>query len=111
MDDDFNTPQALAVVPEAVGRLNAAVHERAPAGRIRRNRNRLMGLLGVLGLPLERRAEGGGDRSSFIDLLVALRSEARKAKNFPLSDRIRDGLGKLGVELNDRGNESTWIEK
>ncbi|MDR2392085.1 MAG: cysteine--tRNA ligase [Planctomycetota bacterium] len=111
MDDDFNTPQALAVVHEAVGRLNAAVRERAPAGRIRRDRNGLMGLLGVLGLPLERQATGGRDRSAFIDLLVALRSEARTAKNFPLSDRIRDGLGKLGVELNDRGNESTWIEK
>ena len=111
MDDDFNTPQALAVVHEAVGRLNSAVQNHVPADRIKRDRNTLLDLLGVLGLPAERRAAGGGDGSAFIDLLVEIRTEARKAKNFPLSDRIRDGLGKLGVEVNDRGSGSTWIKK
>ena len=45
---------------------------------------------------------------AYVDLLVAIRGEARAAGNFPLSDRIRDGLKKLGVEVNDREGGTTW---
>ncbi len=110
MDDDFNTPQALASLYEIVGILNAGVKEKADAGDVAAARNIVIAILGVLGLPLERQAtSGGADR--FIDLLVALRNEARKEKNFQLSDRIRDSLKELGVTINDRGGESTWVRE
>ncbi len=112
MDDDFNTPQALAAVHEAVAALNSGLRDSAPAGQLKSARNTFIGMLGVLGLPLERKArDSGGGADGFIDLLVSLRNEARKSKNFPLSDRIRDGLKELGVDLNDRGGESTWTRK
>ena len=108
MDDDFNTPQALAAVHELVNRLNAGIVAKAPAGEIRAAYSSLQSLLGVLGLPLERPAAGGGDSDKYVDLLVKLRNGARKDKNFKLSDDIRDGLKELGVEISDRAGETTW---
>lgn len=112
MDDDFNTPQALAAVYEAIGRINAGIKENAPAADLKAARNTLHVMLGVLGLPLTRPEAGqGGGADGVIDLLLSLRGEARKNKDFALSDRIRDGLAGLGVEINDRGGESTWTRK
>ena len=112
MDDDFNTPQALACIHDAVGRINAGIKDKAPAGELKMARNLLFNMLGVLGLPLERQGrDAGGGVDGFVELLLSLRGEARKNKDFATSDRIRDGLKELGVEINDRGGESTWTRK
>ncbi len=112
MDDDFNTPQALAAVYEAVNAINQGVREQAPAAELKTARNLLFGMLGVLGLPLERRSAGSsGDVNGLMELLLAIRADARKDRNFALSDQIRDGLNHLGIEINDRGGESTWTKK
>ena len=111
MDDDFNTPQALAAVYEAVGRINAGLKDNAPAGELKMARNLLFGMLGVLGLPLERQQSAGGGVDGFVEMLLAIRADARKNKDFAMSDRIRDGLAGMGVEINDRGGESTWTRK
>jgi cysteinyl-tRNA synthetase len=108
MDDDFNTPQALAVVYELVNRLNTMLREHASATEIAACRNLLASFLGVLGLPRERQATGSGSADAFIDLLLALRQTARQEKNFPLSDRIRDSLKELGITIRDRGESTTW---
>jgi cyanophycinase-like exopeptidase len=44
----------------------------------------------------------------FIDLLLELRRDARAAQRFELSDRIRDGLAELGVEVRDTGQGPEW---
>lgn len=111
MNDDFNTPQALAAVYEAVNRINAGIKDNAPDTELKAARNLLFGMLGVLGLPLERRSQESGGVDGFVDMLLALRTDARKNKDFAMSDRIRDGLNGLGVEINDRGGESTWTRK
>ncbi|MCL2000891.1 MAG: cysteine--tRNA ligase [Planctomycetes bacterium] len=112
MDDDFNTPQALAALHEAIAAVNAGLRDSAPTGQLKIVRNIICDMLGVLGLPLERPAkDAGGGADGVIELLIRIRNEARKAKDFPLSDRIRDGLKELGVELNDRGGKSTWTRK
>ncbi len=111
MDDDFNTPQALAAVYEAVNRLNAGLQEKAPAPELKAARNLLFDMLGVLGLPLRRQRSGSGGLEGAVDLLLQIRGDARKNKDFALSDRIRDGLNQLGIEINDRGGESTWTKK
>ncbi|MCC8179972.1 MAG: cysteine--tRNA ligase [Planctomycetes bacterium] len=112
MDDDFNTPQALASVYEAVTIINAGMKDNAPAAELKAARNLLFNMLGVLGLPLARQAAGeSGGLDGFVDLLICVRNDARKKKDFELSDKIRDKLVNLGVELNDRGGETTWIRK
>ncbi|MDR1613663.1 MAG: cysteine--tRNA ligase [Planctomycetota bacterium] len=102
MDDDFNTPQALAQVFELVNIQNRGVKENAPACELLSVRNTLNQLLWVLGLPLERPDAAGGGADGFIDLLVEVRNQLRAEKNFRLSDLIRDSLKELGVELRDR---------
>ncbi len=113
MEDDFNTPQALAALYEGVGRLNAALKDKAtPAGELKAAANLFYGMLGVLGLPLERpQTAGSGGVDGCVELLLELRNDARAKKDFAASDRIRDGLKELGVEINDRGGESTWTRK
>lgn len=109
MDDDFNTPQALAAVFELVNLLNLGVKGNAPAGELAATRNILHQILWVLGLPLERQeTAAGGNADGFLGLLVEVRNRLRAEKNFALSDLVRDGLKDLGVEIKDRGAESTW---
>ncbi len=112
MEDDFNTPQALAALYDGVGRLNAALKNQAPAADLKAAANLLYGMLGVLGLPPERQAAAGsGGADGLVLLLLRLRNEARAKKDFATSDRIRDGWKERGVEINDRGGESTWTRK
>ena len=111
MDDDFNTPQALASIYDTIGRINTALRDHAAPAGIAALYVGLLGHLGVLGLPLERPASGAADVEGLMALFISLRAEARKTKNFPLSDAIRNGLGAIGFELADRGTETTWVRK
>ena len=113
MDDDFNTPQALASVHELATRANAASTPGSGAGPadLAALAATLFAHMGVLGLPLEPPRTGAGDAKGFVELLLALRGEARAAKDFALSDRIRDGLSALGVEVLDRAGQTDWKMK
>ena len=46
--------------------------------------------------------------SDLIELLIKIRNQSRVNKNFELSDQIRDDLIRLGVQLNDDKNESSY---
>ena len=109
MDDDFNTPRALAALFDLVSGLNSALptmtQEDAAAAK-----GLLISLLGVLGLPAERPATGGSGTEDYINLLVELRNQARADKNYALSDTIRDRLAALGVQINDKGGQTTWTQ-
>ncbi len=111
MDDDFNTPQALAAVYDAIGRINAGLKDNATAAELKMARNLLFSMLGVLGLPLARQSGEGGNIDGLVELLLTIRADARAKKDFALSDSIRDGLGELGIEINDRGGQSTWTKR
>ena len=117
MDDDFNTPDAMAVLQGAARDLNSA----KAAGDLPRASEAAgavlaMGrTLGILqqdpaqylkrGLP----ADGEVLRDADIERLMAERRAARTAKNFPESDRIRDVLAAAGVVLEDKpGGVSEW---
>lgn len=121
MDDDFNTAGAIGVLHETVTELNrfadAAKLEdpgQRSAGAVADfdagvRRLRLMG--NVLGLFWEapaRRGDGSELTQGLLQLLVDLRAELRKAKNYPLADLIRQRLGALGVTLEDRAGGTTW---
>ena len=111
MDDDFNTPQALAALHDGVGRLGSGLRNSAPPGQMRSALNAVTGMLDVLGLPTERPIRNSGGQDGVIDLLLEVRNEARGEKNFPLSDRIRNGLNRLGIEIKDRADGSVWSRK
>lgn len=105
MDDDLNTPRALAALfdlAREINRGNAEGRDSAAARALLRE------LCGVLGFTLKAAADGVREAAPFIDLLVAVRSELRAAKQWQLSDRVRDGLLELGIELKDGPEGTAW---
>jgi cysteinyl-tRNA synthetase len=104
MDDDFGTPEALAVLFELATRINAGAKALAP---------QLRGLGGVLGL-LRRDAQAflqGGDAEGWILEAIAAREAARKRKDYAEADRIRNELLAKGIILEDVGGRTTWRRK
>ncbi len=113
MDDDFNTPEALAVLFDLATELNRGGDPAVEA--------RLRALAGVLGLLAKdvgeaRRsgllgadaAQGGGVSDAQIDALIAARGAAKKAKNFAEADRIRAELLAQGIVLEDSAAGTVW---
>ena len=107
MDDDFNTPLALASIYELVKAINTARDEGATGDQLKFAQVTLRELTSVFGLRLLEK-KGSGDADKFIDLLVEVRSEVRKQKLWTLSDLIRDKLKSLGVTLEDNKDGTTW---
>jgi cysteinyl-tRNA synthetase len=107
MDDDFNTPLALAGLYELVKAINTARDNGAMNEQLQPAQATLRELTGVLGLRLQEK-QGSGDADKFINLLVQVRGEVRKQKLWQLSDLIRDRLKELGVTLEDTKEGTTW---
>ncbi|NOX56125.1 MAG: cysteine--tRNA ligase [Planctomycetes bacterium] len=122
MDDDFNTGGAVGTLYELRRAINAFVNQRQLEGAGRSDRQamaafeaamrllkELANILGVFRRPVQKPA-GADDEmvGRLLDLLVAIRAEARKAKNFAMADKIRDELAKLNVTLEDRPDGTIW---
>jgi cysteinyl-tRNA synthetase len=107
MDDDLNTPQALAVLFDLAKDINRA---RGEGKGVVTAQGLLLELADVLGLRL---ADAGGsiEAAPFIELLVQIRTELRAAKQFALSDRIRDGLAELKITIEDGPEGSAWKQE
>jgi cysteinyl-tRNA synthetase len=104
MDDDFGTPEALAVLFDLATRVNAGDRALAP---------QLRALGGVLGL-LQRDAQAflqGGEAEAWILEAIDARAAARKRRDFAEADRIRDTLLDKGIVLEDVGGRTTWRRK
>ena len=107
MDDDFNTPLAMAALFEVVKAINTARDQGAVDAQLEPAQAILRELTGVLGLRLSDKA-GSGDTDKFVNLLIEVRSEVRKQKLWQLSDLIRDQLKTLGVNIEDSKEGTTW---
>ncbi|WP_372876117.1 cysteine--tRNA ligase [Pseudomonas sp.] len=112
MDDDFNSPEACAVLFELAREINRLRESdlQAAAGLAARLKE-LAGVLGVLQLEpeafLQAGAAGKVDAAE-VEALIAARLQARAEKNWGESDRIRDQLGAMGVVLEDGKGGTTW---
>jgi cysteinyl-tRNA synthetase len=104
MDDDLNTPQALAVLFDLGKEVNRARDEGRGGAAAQAL---LLELAGVLGLTLEESARSM-EAEPFIELLIEIRNELRAAKQFQLADRIRGGLDQLGIALEDTPDGTAW---
>jgi cysteinyl-tRNA synthetase len=107
MDDDFNTAGALGQLFDLVRVINQARDSGASKVSLQEAQQTLLSLASVLGLTLQRTAEGG-EAAPFVDLLVELRSELRKQKLWALSDMVRDRLKELGIIIEDSKEGSNW---
>jgi cysteinyl-tRNA synthetase len=108
MDDDFNTPEAVAVLFELSGEANRGSE---PAQRQLRALGAVLGLLGRDSdefLKSRPAASAGGLGDAAIESLIVERREARAAKDFARADAIRDELLQKGVVLEDGAGGTTW---
>jgi cysteinyl-tRNA synthetase len=128
MDDDFNTPKALAVLQKLARELNEAKSKgetcMARVGELAAVFRELSAVLGVcqldaeqwFRLPAPRRGEVDTEATAWgdaaIEVGIAARLAARKARDFREADRLRDELAKAGVILEDRPDGTTlWRRK
>jgi cysteinyl-tRNA synthetase len=125
MDDDFNTGGAIGSLFDLVRALNKFVDDEKleePGQRppekldvLRRGAAVLRELTATLGLfrkPPQEKSAGGDDLAgNLMKLLIDLRNEARKKKDFATADRIRNTLTEIGVTLEDRPGGTEWSVK
>jgi len=114
MDDDFNTPEALAVLFELASDINRIrkTQSDATAASLGALLQRLGNTLGLLQDDPESWFKGSstadGLDAASIEALIQQRLDARKAKQWAESDRIRDELKAQGVILEDNAGGTTW---
>lgn len=108
MDEDFNTAGALGQLFDLVRAINQARAENANDEQLKPAQAALKDLSGILGLMLESQPQATTGADAFIELLVDLRQQLRKNKNFDLADQVREKLAELGVVIEDSPQGSTW---
>ncbi len=115
MDDDFNTPGALAEIFTFVREVNTLANDVGGAAVLRESLAVLAELVGILGINLRedtKSAEGAGQAAEtlkgVVEFLLELREDARKSKDFKKADLIRDRLKHLGIDVADTKDGPTW---
>jgi cysteinyl-tRNA synthetase len=114
LDDDFNTPEALAVMQGVARNLNLAkaANDGAKAAVAAATLRALGAVLGILQQEpdnyLKRSADKQGLSDAEVEALLAARQAARAAKNFAESDRIRAQLAAAGVLIDDKAGRTEW---
>jgi cysteinyl-tRNA synthetase len=106
MDEDFNTPGALAVLFDLANECNRT-RSPATAALLRA----LASTLGVLQqLPSAYLQAGSTLDEATIASLIEARAAAKRGKNFAEADRIRRELAEQGIELKDSAQGTTWVK-
>ena len=116
MDDDFNTPQAFAVMFELVNELNTAKRENsAKAAALAGQLKQLGGVLGLLQQNpvefLQGEAKDGELDNAAIEAMIQQRADAKVNKDYAESDRIRDELASQGIILKDSREGTSWFRE
>ena len=107
MDDDLNTPRALAAIFELIREINRG---REDGMNVTSAQEVLIEVTSVLGLTLDTKHRTG-DIDPLIDLLIKSREELRSAKMYAQADGIRERLDELGYVLEDSTDGTTWKRK
>jgi cysteinyl-tRNA synthetase len=139
MDDDFNTPQAIAALFDLSRDINKAEETGMNAAKARETLKELGGVLGLsfkapeespldtaplkalVSLIYEKAKTANissitagsppDDAESLMKLLINIRKDLRKAKQFQLADELRNKLTELGITLEDTAQGTTWKKK
>lgn len=111
MDDDFNTPQALAVLFELAKELNLQkANNIEQAAILAGTLKELGGLLGLLQLEPAAFLQGQNNDAEVvvIEALIEQRNQARKNKDWAMADEARDKLNTMNIVLEDSEGKTTW---
>ena len=114
MSDDFNAPQAIGILFD----LSREVNTQFSAGKLSVKElgaindlfNELGGtILGIIPETFGSASAGGASLDNdLMKLIIELRADARGQKLYSFSDKIRDGLGKLGIVIEDKKEGTSW---
>ncbi len=118
MDDDFNTPKAIAALFDFIRDLNGWLDapkqtaEETVQHALKAIEETAGHVLGLLPDDLnELRGTGDDTLNGVMGILIEMRANARKEKNFALADEIRNRLAEAGIELKDTPQGTTWAVK
>jgi len=115
MNDDFNTPQAIAIIFDLFSKVNKQLDDRNnwPTKdeliNLKSSIEKTAG--GVLGL-LDKESGSDANTAEHLDgvmnVLLNIRKELRQQKNYQLSDQIRDEIENIGIKIKDKAGGATW---
>lgn len=110
MDDDFNVQNALTAIYEVLPVVNANTNvSNVDKDELKEFKNLLSAWLGIFGIDCEKlTASVAGSDDAEIDELVKKRDEARKNKDWAVSDQIRDQLKEMGITIQDTPQGTRW---
>lgn len=114
MDDDFNTALAQGVLFDFVREINIYLKSEVKKETAVLAQKTLLELAGIMGLDLnskEEVKETDGLLDQVMELIIALRKEARANKNYQMADDIRNRLNEIGIVLEDSPQGTTWKRK
>ncbi|MDF1642959.1 MAG: cysteine--tRNA ligase [Pseudomonadales bacterium] len=110
MEDDFNTPEALAVMFDLARNINKA-ETTEESRKLGAELKTCAEFLGILQVDPETFLKSGNDSdlsAETIEELIKTRNQARADKDWVTADRVRDELVEQGIQLNDAGGETSW---
>ncbi|MFA5670113.1 MAG: cysteine--tRNA ligase [Balneolaceae bacterium] len=110
MNDDFNSAQAIAVLFEQLREIRKRITDNKAPSNLEEIKVFLHSIIeDVLGIwPTDQLNDNSALTEGLIELLIEIRKEARVNKDFALSDKVRDDLTKLGVQLMDGKDGTTF---
>ncbi|MGE0033304.1 MAG: DALR domain-containing protein, partial [Pseudothermotoga sp.] len=108
LDNDFNTPEAIALIFELTGLLNKLMDEGNEEGALRAYHLLRREFCPVLGLFEAGTRSEGTDVDPLLRLILDVRKELRERKLYDLADSIRNRLKSLGIEVRDTREGSTY---
>ena len=111
MDDDFNTAEAMKPIFEVANGVNRYLSkvERPKESVLRKALEFFKAVGEVFGIFEDYfREEKAGEEETLIQLLIDVRAQLRKAKNFALADKIRAELKEMGIQLEDTPQGTIW---
>ncbi len=115
MDDDFNTPKALARLYELVSKINGIKDGHLSmnditANTLERLKKTFTSFINDIFGFTEVAESNGNSMDGVMELLIDIRQEARKNKDWGTSDKIRDGLNKVNIVLKDGKDGTSWSQ-
>ncbi|OYT62370.1 MAG: cysteine--tRNA ligase [Thermofilum sp. ex4484_15] len=108
MNDDFNTPKALAALFRFSSYLESLIDKGYSGESIRVAYETVVWALKLLGFKMKYAKLSEERLASLLPLLIEIRGELRRRRVWDLADRIRDKLGEMGIALEDREDGTVW---
>ncbi len=105
MDDDLNTPRALAAIFDLTREIFT---QQTRGADISKGQATLHELSGVLGLTLQEPETAGAINDEEIEVLIEKRQQARAQRDYATADQIRDDLAEMGIEISDTPQGTAW---